>query len=230
MAMAPMWHGGPSSAKGSGDARRAYGHPPAMPRVKADFLCFAAKMQLHWMRLTPVFRRTMARMRLFYVMSPFMPGRGGGVICSPRGGAASTAKPGSFRVARTIASRGKSADDGERYNPTLLCANRDLMLFRMNRNRIRFCPRQGGGNREGKNFFIWIRCNPLKSPESAKEIQGNASVFAWFYLDLLGFIWPPRRTRVSAPLRWQPRRRTGQSRRSSPQAGRTAARGGRLRE
>jgi hypothetical protein len=35
------------------------------------------------------------------------------------------------------------------------------------------------GNREAKNFFIWIRCNPLKSPESAKGIQGNASVFPW---------------------------------------------------
>ena len=27
----------------------------------------------------------------------------------------------------------------------------------------------------GTDFFIWIRCNPLKSPDSAKEIQGNAS-------------------------------------------------------
>jgi hypothetical protein len=58
---------------------------------------------------------------------------------------------------------------------------------------------QGVGNREGKNFFIWIRCNPLKSPESAKEIQGNASFFACFNLDLLGFLWPPSRTRISAP-------------------------------
>jgi hypothetical protein len=31
----------------------------------------------------------------------------------------------------------------------------------------------------GKNFFIWIRCNPLKSPDSAKENQGNASFFPW---------------------------------------------------
>src|ERR1700729_1064365 len=73
-------------------------------------------------------------------------------------------------------------------------------------------------------FFIWIRCNPLKSPESAKGIQGNPSFFAWFYLDLLGFIWPPSRTRVNAPLLEQPRRRTGQSRQALPQAGRTAAR------
>jgi hypothetical protein len=33
-----------------------------------------------------------------------------------------------------------------------------------------------------RNFFIWIRHNPLKSPESAKGIQGNPSSFPWFYL------------------------------------------------
>ena len=39
---------------------------------------------------------------------------------------------------------------------------------------------------EETKFFIWIRCNPLKSPESAKGIQGNTSnficislLFAW---------------------------------------------------
>jgi hypothetical protein len=41
----------------------------------------------------------------------------------------------------------------------------------------------------GKDFFIWIRCNPLKSPDSAKENQGNASFFSWIYLVFLGFIW-----------------------------------------
>jgi hypothetical protein len=40
-----------------------------------------------------------------------------------------------------------------------------------------------------KIFFIWIRRNPLKSPESAKGIQGNPSFFAWNYLGFLGFIW-----------------------------------------
>ena len=35
-----------------------------------------------------------------------------------------------------------------------------------------------------KNFFIWIRRNPLKSPDSTKEIQGNPSYFPWIYLDL----------------------------------------------
>ena len=39
------------------------------------------------------------------------------------------------------------------------------------------------------NFFIWIRRNPLKSPESAKGIQGNPSLFAWIPLVFLGFPW-----------------------------------------
>jgi len=38
----------------------------------------------------------------------------------------------------------------------------------------------------GEDFFIWIRCNPLKSPDSAKGIQGNPSIFP---LVLLGFPW-----------------------------------------
>jgi hypothetical protein len=39
--------------------------------------------------------------------------------------------------------------------------------------------RSAPGLKKGKNFFIWIRRNPLKSPESAKGIQGNPSFFAW---------------------------------------------------
>jgi hypothetical protein len=35
------------------------------------------------------------------------------------------------------------------------------------------------------DFFIWIRRNPLKSPDSAKEMQGNARIFSWFSLDFL---------------------------------------------
>jgi hypothetical protein len=38
-------------------------------------------------------------------------------------------------------------------------------------------------------IFIWIRRNPLKSPDSTKGIQGNPSLFPWFYLDFLGLIW-----------------------------------------
>jgi hypothetical protein len=42
---------------------------------------------------------------------------------------------------------------------------------------------------EIRKIFIWIRHNPLKSPDSAKGIQGNPSLFPWFYLDFLGLIW-----------------------------------------
>jgi hypothetical protein len=35
----------------------------------------------------------------------------------------------------------------------------------------------------GKDFFIWIRRNRLKKPDSAKGIQGNPSTFPWIYLD-----------------------------------------------
>jgi hypothetical protein len=65
--------------------------------------------------------------------------------------------------------------------------------------------RQGhsGEGLRAKEFFIWIRCNPLKSPDSAKGIQGNPSLFVWFSLDLLGFIW--RHAALTAgPLRPPP--------------------------
>jgi hypothetical protein len=32
------------------------------------------------------------------------------------------------------------------------------------------------------DFFIWIRYNPLKSPESAKGMQGNKRSFPWHFL------------------------------------------------
>jgi hypothetical protein len=34
------------------------------------------------------------------------------------------------------------------------------------------------------DFFIWIRCNALKRPNSAKEKQGKASFFAWGVQDI----------------------------------------------
>jgi hypothetical protein len=50
--------------------------------------------------------------------------------------------------------------------------------------------RLSSGKESGReDFFIWIRYNPLKRPNSAKGIQGNPSLFPWFYLDLLAFIW-----------------------------------------
>jgi hypothetical protein len=64
--------------------------------------------------------------------------------------------------------------------------------------------------KKGEEFFIFFRCNPLKSPDSAKGIQGNASYFAWFYLDLFGFIWQ-KRAHWLYPPDWprslEPRRR-----------------------
>jgi hypothetical protein len=38
-------------------------------------------------------------------------------------------------------------------------------------------------------FFIWIPRNLLKSLDSTKRIQGNASLFAWISLVYLAFIW-----------------------------------------
>jgi hypothetical protein len=38
------------------------------------------------------------------------------------------------------------------------------------------------------DFFIFFGRNPLESPDSAKEIQGNARNFPWIYLELLAFI------------------------------------------
>jgi hypothetical protein len=52
--------------------------------------------------------------------------------------------------------------------------------------------RAGPGRRMAKSegkIFIWIHCNPSKSPVSAKGIQGNAKAF---YLDLFGFAWRDR--------------------------------------
>jgi hypothetical protein len=41
---------------------------------------------------------------------------------------------------------------------------------------------------DGKDFFIFFSRNPLKSPDSTKENQGDPSLFAWFYSVLFGFI------------------------------------------
>jgi hypothetical protein len=42
------------------------------------------------------------------------------------------------------------------------------------------------GTKEGKDFFVWIRRNPLKRPDSAKGIQEIQSLFPWISLDLFG--------------------------------------------
>ena len=127
-------------------------------------------------------------MRLFYGHEAVHAGPGRGVIVFAAG------RCGVDGQARILpsgqddrASRGKSADDGECYNPTLSCANRYFMLFRMSRGSNPVLPEaQRGGNREGKNFFIWIRCNPLKSPEFR---QRNPRKCKLFCLVLFGFAW-----------------------------------------
>jgi hypothetical protein len=50
-----------------------------------------------------------------------------------------------------------------------------------------FATRAGLG--KGRKFFYFFSRNPLKSPDSAKEKQGNPSLFAWFHLDFLAFPW-----------------------------------------
>jgi hypothetical protein len=52
-----------------------------------------------------------------------------------------------------------------------------------------------------KDFFIWIRRNPLISPDSAKRIQGNPSFFSWIFLHFLGFIWIYLVAKPDPPLR-----------------------------
>jgi hypothetical protein len=40
--------------------------------------------------------------------------------------------------------------------------------------------------RRESDFFYFFARNPLKSPDSDEQIQGNPSNFAWFCLVLLG--------------------------------------------
>jgi hypothetical protein len=56
----------------------------------------------------------------------------------------------------------------------------------------------------GEEFFIWIRRNPLKSPDSTKEIQGNPSYFPWIHLDLAWISldeFAGRADRLASPVR-----------------------------
>jgi hypothetical protein len=43
------------------------------------------------------------------------------------------------------------------------------------------CQQPATRVQSGAIFFIFFRRNPLKRPDSAKEIQANARIFAWFY-------------------------------------------------
>ena len=195
-----MWHGGKSSAKGGRRPSCFWASGPPCP-VQGGFPLFcrgnAAVLNLADARLSPNRGADGAFPRRQAIHGELRPRRD----CVRRG---RCGVDGQSRVIQSgqndRMSRGQLIDDAECYNPTLSCANLYFMLFRMNwieSGSARGPARKG--NREGKKFFIWIRCNPLKRPDSTKGIQGNASLFPWFYLDLLGFIWPPSRTRVSAP-------------------------------
>jgi hypothetical protein len=50
-------------------------------------------------------------------------------------------------------------------------------------------PRAFRAEPEAGRFFTWIRRNLLKSPNSAKGMQGNPNFFSWFSLVLFGFAW-----------------------------------------
>jgi hypothetical protein len=93
-----------------------------------------------------------------------------------------------------------------------------------------------GESKPEKVFFIWIRCNPLKSPDSDERIQGNPSIFPWFYLVQLGFAWTEFarklylrslgsvQLRPPADLPTRPARSTAPSRRPGASPSRSARR------
>jgi hypothetical protein len=51
------------------------------------------------------------------------------------------------------------------------------------------CPQPAARVKPEKKFFIFFRCNPLKSPirpKESKEMQGFFLGFPWIHLDFLG--------------------------------------------
>ena len=70
-----------------------------------------------------------------------------------------------------------------------LCRNIRRTASRRSRQRKGVRDLRGGqsGRRVSArgDFFIWIRHNPLKSPDSTKGIQGNPRNFPWFSLHFL---------------------------------------------
>ena len=80
MAVAPMWHGEGESGKGRGEARSDYGIRPRAAEFGWISLVPARIMQLNARPRTPLFRRTMARMRFFYGGMRFLPAGDRGVI------------------------------------------------------------------------------------------------------------------------------------------------------
>ena len=102
-----------------------------------------------------------------------------------------------FRTATTVSphpTNSKSpAFSCPKQKTKLSCsAMRNLAKHRCGRGResesgSRRSPTTQEVSRDGRNFFIWIRPNRLKSPESAKENQANPKTFVWIYLELFGF-------------------------------------------
>ena len=79
---------------------------------------------------------------------------------------------------------------GRRCRKHLLFENRKLCYSAESDNtKEPQLGRQATGCPRKTKFFIWIRCNPLKSPESAKGIQGNTSNLIWI---CLLFVWRMR--------------------------------------
>jgi hypothetical protein len=86
---------------------------------------------------------------------------------------------------------------GDKSRLRLSIAEIDGMIFP-----IAALSRSGAKENEGfasltrKDFFVWIPCKSLKSPESAKGIQGNPSLFLWISLDLFGARRSPDEERI----------------------------------
>src|SRR4029077_7406000 len=68
----------------------------------------------------------------------------------------------------------------QRYHPgnEELANERSAAGARSEREVREVHPQPGSRVVGGKSFFIWIRRNPSKSPESAKGIQANPRIFA----------------------------------------------------
>src|SRR3984885_12932555 len=83
-----------------------------------------------------------------------------------------------------LSSSCRSCATGGNLLKQVLCLKRNLCYpVQVVGNHAALGPFFGEGARR-KDFFIWIRSNPLKSPDSAKRIQGNPSNSIWISLDL----------------------------------------------
>jgi hypothetical protein len=72
----------------------------------------------------------------------------------------------------------------------LFAASLERCLSAMRRTAVNWDVREPENGR--RKIFIWIRRNPLKSPDSAKEMKGNESFFPWISLHFLARTRPVR--------------------------------------